>query len=53
LQKTEAGQKFENYKHHGTVVEIGKSAVHVVASLFVGMTEALSIIGTIKMMKLN
>ena len=43
--KSETGQKFENYKHHDTVVKVGKSTINAAANIFVGMYEALTIIG--------
>ncbi len=43
--KSETGQKMQNYEHKGAVVTVGKSAIHVFASLFIGMTEAVGIIG--------
>lgn len=45
MKTTETAQKFENYKHHDTIVQIGKSTLHAVVSIYDGMTEALFIVG--------
>lgn len=50
VQKSEMGQKFENYKYHDNIVEVGKSSLHAVACVYEGMAEALTIIGKLKML---
>jgi hypothetical protein len=45
IEKTETAQKAKNHKHYGTAMQVGKSTVHAVASLYEGMVEAVCIVG--------
>jgi len=45
MEKTETGQKIQNYEHQGAVKQIGKSTLNFAANWFVGMAEAVAIIG--------
>jgi hypothetical protein len=44
-ENTETVKRFENYEHHDTVVELGKSTLSAIGDIYGGVLDALSIVG--------